>query len=57
MTDDERPKRTDTIRVRVTPAGKAEAKRLARLAGHPDPSAYIRALLARESERHPAPKD
>lgn len=46
--------RTETLRVRVTPAGRAEAERLARAHGHPDVSAYVRDLLAADSRRHPA---
>lgn len=48
--------RTETLRIRVTPAGRAEAERLAALHGHPDVSTYIRDLLAADSRRNP-PKD
>ena len=51
-----RVNRSQTIRVRVTPAGMAEAKRLTALHGHPTPSDYVRALLAADSRRNP-PKD
>lgn len=43
--------RTETIRVRVTPAGKTAAQQLADLTHGGDVSAYIRDLLGRESAK------